>query len=161
MVLKLTMCCTLSHSVISLLWILCCADFFCACCAFRGAPWRWAGFALTGAADSHTPAADWQSAPADQPWSSPYLLPDDFASYWVVTRPQLVLVSLASSRAFSCWSLQRDLTQFFFFFFFLFFFLFLCVRLLAPVWVITGGCVLGGTSEPLCPIHGQIIKKNW
>ena len=56
-------------------------------CACRGALRGWVGFPLTRAADAHThtPAEGWQSAPAEKPWSSRYLLPGDFvSSAWYV-----------------------------------------------------------------------------
>ena len=37
-------------------------------------------FPFTGAADTHAPATDWQSAPADKFWPSVYLLSNDFVS---------------------------------------------------------------------------------
>ena len=113
MVLKLIMCCKRSHSVISLLWI-CAVVFFylCLLCfqrcteglgGVRPHRSRW----LTHTCSRLALSGCW--------WALVFTLPSArwFRQSLSGTWPQLVLVSLVLPRVFSCWSLQKDLTQFF------------------------------------------------
>lgn len=58
---------------------LCCSVFVLHACVYSGALRGWAGFPSPERL-THTPAVDWQSVPADKPWSPLYLLPDYFVS---------------------------------------------------------------------------------
>ena len=73
---------THSHSVVGSLCFG--AWFLLFCCACRGALRGWAGFAVSGVADTHALAAGWQSAHADKPCSPRYLLARWFRQSGVV-----------------------------------------------------------------------------